>query len=76
MAIPGSHPQARTPFVGGRLRLARARLGLRQADVAERLGIGRAMVGHVETGARSPSGAVLARIEAFLESVAPEEVSS
>lgn len=73
MTISGSHPQARTPFVGGRLRLARARLGLRQADLARALGIGRAMVSHIETGRRTPSPATLGRIEALLDA---SEVSS
>lgn len=72
MGIASTPAQARTPFTGGLLRLARARRGLRQADLARELGVGRAMVSHVELGRRSPSPELLDRIVAFLEESRPE----
>lgn len=67
MPIVSGPSQARTPFTGTRLRLARVRRRLRQEQVAELLGVGRAAVSHYELGRRRPTGEVLDRALDFIE---------
>lgn len=74
MTAVGGHAQARGPFTGTRLRLARVRRGLRQQDVAELLGVTRAAISHFELARRTPSGALLDRVIDFIED--DREVSS
>ena len=54
-----------------RLRVARVRSGLSQAELAVRVGVGQQAISRYETGERSPDAEMIARIERVLgESVA------
>ncbi len=49
-------------FIGPKLKIARTFQGLGQAELGERLGIGRTLVGQLEAGARSPAPELCAKL--------------
>jgi transcriptional regulator with XRE-family HTH domain len=58
--------------IGGRTRSARVKLGLTQADAAERIGISTEFYARIERGGTMPSVPTLAKIAAALETSADE----
>ncbi len=45
-----------------RLRTERERLGLSQAAVAEKIGVGQSLIAEIESGTKQPSAAVLTKL--------------
>ncbi|MGN6467939.1 MAG: helix-turn-helix domain-containing protein [Rhizobiaceae bacterium] len=54
------------------LRLARARVGISQEELANRAGIDRTYVSGIERGVRNPTVAILARLAAELDTTASD----
>jgi len=52
--MPAKKPN-RAPERGQRLKAARKRAGLTQAELAEKVGVGRVSIARIETGTRKPS---------------------
>jgi transcriptional regulator with XRE-family HTH domain len=63
----GYDPEPRDQTVAGRLRAARRRLGLSQADFAARVGLDEGSVCRWESGSRSPSRWMSGRMAAILD---------
>ena len=64
------------PTVEERMAATRARLGLRQQDVAEQAGVGRAAITRAEAGKSRLNGTNCDRIEAWLERNPPDQDAS
>lgn len=65
----GSDPVATPPSISGRLLSVRRRLGLTQAEFAEKVGLDEGSVCRWEAGSRRPSRWMTARVEAILDAL-------
>lgn len=67
MAMAGRPPTTEAPAFGARLAAARARCGLTQRELAERIGVTREMIGYYERRAANPSVGFIERAAEALD---------
>jgi len=76
-AMPGGRPATKeAPLFGQRLAHFRARRGLSQRELAEKLGVTRDLVGYYERRCANPTADILQRLCAILEVSADELVGN